>query len=499
MSIVSQTTLDYLSKPLQMLINGEWRQGADGCVFDVENPADGSVIAQVCEATEADVDAAVEAAESAFKSSEWRRMATAQRTRLLLKLADLIEANGDLFAELDVLSMGKPIAEARVWDGPLSADILRYQAGWATKIHGKSSTPTLPDMRGGDAFSIPYHSYSVRQPIGVCGIIIPWNAPLIMAVGKLAPALAAGCTVVLKPAEESPLSPLKLGELIKEAGIPDGVVNIVPGLGERAGAALVRHPKVRKISFTGSTSVGKEIIRVAADDMKRLTLELGGKAPLVAFDDANIDGVIQAAAGAIFTNCGQNCFTGSRLYLHSSIANRVVDGIVSAAGKIKVGPGMDESTEIGPLVSAKQLERVASYFDRPSNVQILCGGKRIDGEGNFFSPTVVMEGSGGSHFSAEEIFGPVLTVRTFDTDEEAVALANDTRYGLSAGIFTSNLSRAHQMAAEIDAGAIWVNGYPVPDLNLPFGGFKESGWGRENGEFGIESFTELKAVTMALS
>lgn len=499
MHAVSKATLDYLDQPRPMLIDGQWVTGHTGKVFDVENPADGGIIAQVYEATEADIDAAVDAAERAFKNPEWRRMATSHRTRLLLKLADLIEEHGSMFAELDVLSMGKPIAEAKVWDGPLSADILRYQAGWATKIHGKSSTPTLPDMRGHDAFSIPYHSYSVRQPVGVCGIIIPWNAPLIMAVGKLAPALAAGCTVVLKPAEESPLSPLKLGELIKEAGIPDGVVNIVPGMGATAGATLVRHPKVQKISFTGSTLVGKEIIRSAAEDMKRLTLELGGKAPLIAFEDAHIESVIQAASGAIFTNCGQNCFTGSRLYLHSSIANPVIEGVMAAAKAIRVGPGMDESTEIGPLVSATQLERVAGFFEKESSAEVLCGGSRMSGDGHFFSPTVVLERADKTHFSQEEIFGPVLTVRTFDSELEAVELANDTRYGLSAGLFTNNLSRAHQMAAEIDAGAIWVNGYPVPDLNLPFGGFKESGWGRENGEFGIEAFTELKSVTMALS
>ena len=495
----STKTLEYLSRPRPMLIDGGWVPGIEGKTFEVENPADKTVIAEVCEGTEADIDAAVDAAERAFLRSEWRRMATAQRTRILLKLADLIEANGELFAELDVLSMGKPIAEARVWDGPLSADILRYQAGWATKIHGKSSTPTLPDMRGEGAFSIPYHSYSVRQPIGVCGIIIPWNAPLIMAVGKLAPALAAGCTAVLKPAEDSPLSPLKLGELFKEAGIPDGVVNIVPGLGSEAGAALARHPKVRKISFTGSTAVGKEIIRAAAEDMKRLTLELGGKAPLIAFDDVNVENVIRTAAAAIFTNCGQNCFTGSRLYLHSTIADQVIERVVAAAKAIRVGPGMDDSTEIGPLVSGSQLQRVAGFFDSSEGAEVLCGGTPLGEDGHFFAPTVVVETAETTRFSLEEIFGPVLTVKRFDTVEEAVALANNTRYGLSAGVFTSNLSLAHQTAAEIDAGAIWVNGYPVPDLNLPFGGFKESGWGRENGEFGIESFTELKSVTMALS
>jgi phenylacetaldehyde dehydrogenase len=481
-----------------MLINGEWVSGQASKTFEVENPADGKVIAEVYEATEADIDAAVEAAEAAFAGSEWRRMPTSQRTRLLLKLADLIEANGAHFAELDVLSMGKPIAEARAWDGPLSADILRYQAGWATKIHGKATTPTLPDMRGEGAFSVPYHSYSVRQPVGVCGIIIPWNAPLIMAVGKLAPALAAGCTVVLKPAEDAPLSPLKLGELIEEAGIPRGVVNIVPGFGATAGAALVRHPGIRKISFTGSTAVGKEIIRTASEDMKRLTLELGGKAPLIVFDDADIGGATAAAAGAILTNCGQNCFTGSRLFLQESIAEKVIEGVVAAARQTRVGPGLDERTEVGPLVNAKQRHRVAGFFDDKAGIEVLCGGSAMEGEGYFFEPTVVLETGDQTRFSREEIFGPVLTVRTFSTADEAVAQANDTRYGLSAGVFTNNLSLAHQMAAELEAGAVWVNGYPVPDLNLPFGGFKESGWGRENGEFGIEAFTELKAVTMAL-
>jgi phenylacetaldehyde dehydrogenase len=491
-------TLDWLSQPRPMLINGEWIKGETSKTFAVENPADGKVVAEVYEASSDDVNAAVEAAHAAFRNPEWRRMATAQRTRLLLKLADLIEENGELFAELDVLSMGKPIAEAKVWDGPLSADILRYQAGWATKIHGKSSTPALPDMRGPSAFSVPYHSYSVREPIGVCGIIIPWNAPLIMAVGKIAPALAAGCTVVLKPAEDSPLSPLKLGELIQEAGIPDGVVNIVPGFGSTTGAALVKHPKVRKLSFTGSTAVGKQIIRTASEDMKRLTLELGGKAPLLAFDDAQVDSVIQAAAGAIFTNCGQNCFTGSRLYLHQNIADQVIDGLLAAARAIKVGPGMDNTTQIGPLVNAKQRDRVAGFFSDCSGVEVLLGGKAIEGDGYFFEPSLVLEEQSGTRFSKEEVFGPVLTIGRFSNDEEAVALANDTRYGLTAGVFTNDLSRAHQVSAALEAGAVWVNGYPVPDLNLPFGGFKESGWGRENGEYGIEAYTELKSVTMAL-
>ena len=284
--------------------------------------------------------------------------------------ADLIEENAATLGELDVLSMGKPSAEAKVWDGPLAADMVRYQAGWATKITGRSSTPTLPDMRAPGAFGAPYHSYSVREPIGVAGIIIPWNAPLVMAVAKMAPALAAGCTVVLKPAEDAPLSPLMVGELIRQAGFPAGVINIVPGMGETTGDALVRHPDVNKISFTGSTEVGKSIIRTVADDMKRVTLELGGKSPLIVLDDADPAAVVPSAAMALYANCGQNCFAASRLFVHRSHFNQVVDGVADIARGLKVGPGLEEDTQIGPLINAPQRDKVAGFFrcnGRPGN------------------------------------------------------------------------------------------------------------------------------------
>ena len=489
---------DYLSKPLPMLIDGQWVQGSDRQAFEILDPSSESTVAEVFEASADDVDAAVAAARKAFNNPEWRRMATSQRTRLLLNLADLIEENAATLGELDVLSMGKPSAEAKVWDGPLSADMVRYQAGWCTKITGRSSTPTLPDMRGPGSFGTPYHSYSVRQPLGVAGIIIPWNAPLVMAVAKMAPALAAGCTVVLKPAEDAPLSPLMIGELIKKAGFPDGVVNIVPGFGEKTGAALVRHPDVDKISFTGSTEVGKSIIRTVADDMKRVTLELGGKSPVIVLEDADPAAVVPSAAMALYANCGQNCFAGSRLFVHRNHYEQIVDGIADVAKSLKVGPGLAEDTQIGPLINAPQRDKVAGFFDDMDGLEAVTGGSAMGDKGYFFEPSVVAGSNHNSRFFQEEIFGPVLTVAPFDEVDEVVARANDSTYGLAAGIFTNDLSLAHQVAGEIQAGAVWVNGYPVPDLNLPFGGFKQSGWGRENGEFGIESFTELKSVTMKL-
>ncbi len=495
---LSKEISKYLSKPLKMLINGEWVKGTSNQTFDVQDPSNEKVIATVCEGVEADIDSAVSAARTAFEDPSWRFMSTSHRTRLMLNLADLIEKNGETMCELDVISMGKPIAEARVFDGPLSADILRYQAGWATKITGQTSSTTLPDMRSEGSFGQPYHSYTVREPVGVVGVIIPWNAPLIMAVAKLAPAIAAGCTIVLKPAELSPLSSLKLGELIEEAGFPPGVINIVPGLGEIAGDALVKHPGVNKISFTGSTAVGKSIIRTVADDMKRVTLELGGKSPIIAFDDADPKKVIPAAAGAIYANCGQICFVGSRLFVHRKNYEQIVDGIADIAKSLKVGPGMESDSQIGPIVSDSQIKRVAGFFNNMDGMELVTGGSQIDREGHFFEPTVVTGKDQDSRFFREEIFGPVLAVTVFDEVEEVVAMANDSTYGLAAGIFTNDLSRAHQVAGAIQAGTIWVNGYPVVDVNSPFGGFKQSGWGRENGFAGIEGFTELKTVSMAL-
>ena len=386
----TQTVQEYLSEPRKLLINGEWVASASGKTFEVENPSTEEVLGTVYEAGAEDVDAAVSAARAAFNDPGWRWLSTAERANMLFRLAELIQQNGQLLVELDVLSMGKTIQEAQQFDAWLSGEILKYQAGWATKICGKTSTPTLPDMRGEGSFGQPYHSYSVRQPVGVAGIIIPWNAPLIMAVAKLALRLAAGCTVVLKPAELSPLSSLKLGELIQQAGFPPGVVNIVPGYGAVAGDALVRHPDVNKISFTGSTAVGKSIIRTTADDMKRVTLELGGKSPLIVCEDADPAQVIPAAAHAIYQNCGQTCFWSSRLLVQRSLYDQIVEGVAKEADALRIGPSIDPSSQIGPLVSQQAQEKVAGFFDDGLGaMEVVTGGNKKDGPGHFFQPTVV--------------------------------------------------------------------------------------------------------------
>lgn len=497
---VSPETTSFLATRKRMLIGGQWLESAAGKSFCVQNPCDEEMIAEVAEGDAADIDKAVRAAHAAFTNPAWRRMSPAERTKLMLRLADLIEAHALELVELDVLSIGKPISQAKAFDGPIAADMIRYNAGWCTKLGGKSSTPLLPDMRGDSGFGPPYHSYSIREPIGVVGIIIPWNAPMVMTAGKLAPALAAGCTVVIKPAEEAPLSTLRIGELIEEAGFPPGVVNIVPGAGAIAGAALVEHPLVRKISFTGSTEVGQEIVRKSAASFKRVTLELGGKSPIIICKDADLDRAIPAAAAAIFVNCGQNCFSGSRLYAHRSVFDKVVAGVADIAKSMTIGPGLDEATELGPLISARQLDRVKSFFSPQAlgGMEVVTGGRACERRGHFFEPTVVAGDQQASSIFREEIFGPVLAAAPFESPEDALLLANDSEYGLAAGLFTNDLSLAHRIAAEVQAGAIWINAYPVPDLNLPFGGFKHSGVGRENGEFGVESYTEMKSVTIAL-
>ncbi len=497
---ISNATKTFISKTRPMLINGEQIFSSSEKIIEIENPADEKVFATVSCGTAAEIDQACKAAHSAFNNPTWRRMATSERTKLMLKLADLIEKHSEELVELDVLSMGKPISDAKVFDGPIAADMIRYNAGWCTKLSGKTSTPMLPDMRPEGNFGAPYHSYSLREPIGVVGIIIPWNAPMVMTAGKIAPALAAGCTIVIKPSEEAPLSTLRIGELAQEAGFPDGVINVVPGYGEEAGAALIDHPLIKKISFTGSTQVGHEIVRKTADSFKRVTLELGGKSPIIIFPDADLEKAIPAAAGAIFVNCGQNCFTGSRLLAHKDIFDEVVNGVANIAKTMNLGPGLDPNSQLGPLISAKQLERVSGFFDEETleGMEVITGGSKLGGIGHFFEPTIVAGNNTNSRLFTQEVFGPVLTSTSFETAEEAISLANSTDYGLATGLFTNDLSVTHRIASEIESGAVWVNAYPVPDLNLPFGGYKMSGIGRENGEYGVESYTEMKSVTIAL-
>ena len=482
-------------KARPMLINGQWVQAESGEAFSTYDPATGDPICGVAAGAAADVDKAVRAARAAFESGPWRTMTPSDRGRLLWKLADLLEQNLEEFAKLESLDNGKPLAVARVADVPLAVDLFRYMAGWATKIHGSTFPISVPYAPGSRFFS-----YTQREPIGVVGQIIPWNFPLLMAAWKLGPALAAGCTVVLKPAEQTPLTALRLGDLLLEAGFPDGVVNIVTGLGETAGAALAAHPGVDKVAFTGSTEVGKLIVKAAAQDLKKVSLELGGKSPNIIFGDADLETAIPGAASAIFFNHGQCCCAGSRLYVARQHFDKVVEGVAAAAKKIKIGPGQEFATEMGPLVSEEQLNRVLGYLEsgRTQGAKPVVGGRRSGNKGYFVEPTVLINTKPGMKVMEEEIFGPVVCAVPFNDVSEVVNSANNNIYGLAAAIWTRDVSQAHRIASEIRAGTVWVNCYNIFDAALPFGGYKQSGWGREMGAEALELYTETKAVCIQL-
>ncbi len=486
---------DFIGKPRKMLIDGKWVNAASGKTFPTYNPATGEVLAQVAEGDRADIDAAVKAARKAFDSGPWSRITASERGKLVWKLADLLEQHIEEFATLETLDNGKPLTVARAADVPLAVDMFRYMAGWATKLEGTTIPLSVPYTPGAQ-----YHAYTLREPVGVVGQIIPWNFPLLMAAWKLGPALASGCTVVLKPAEQTPLSALRLGELIMEAGFPDGVVNIVPGYGETAGAALAAHDLVDKIAFTGSTEVGKLIVRAATGNLKKVSLELGGKSPNVVFKDADLDTAIAGAASAIFFNHGQCCCAGSRLYVERPVFDRVVEGVAAKAKKIKVGSGLDPATHMGPLVSEEQLERVCNYLEigMAEGAKAASGGRKIGGKGYFVEPTVLVDTKDYMKVVQEEIFGPVVAAIPFDNPEELLGRANDSVYGLAAGIWTHDVSKAHRTAALLRAGTVWINCYNVFDAALPFGGYKQSGWGREMGHEALEMYTETKAVVIGL-
>ncbi len=479
--------------PKRHLINGEWVASTSGETFDVLNPADASVLTSVAKGEAGDIDHAVQAARRAFETGTWRRMSVHERGRRIWQLADLIEQHLEELAQLESLDNGKPLTVARAADLPLVIEHFRYYAGWADKIEGATipvSPPYAPDQR--------YLNYTLREPIGVVGQIIPWNFPLLMAAWKLGAALATGCCVVLKPAEQTPLSALRLGELINEADFPRGVVNIVTGYGD-AGAALARHPRVDKVAFTGSTEVGHEIVKSSADNLKRVTLELGGKSPNIIFRDADLAAAAQGAASAIFFNHGQCCCAGSRLFVEEKAYGEVVERIADEARKIKLGPGMSSDSDMGPLVSDEQLQRVCGYIEsgKRDGAKAIAGGGKPGGElskGYFVEPTVFDRVERDMAIVREEIFGPVVTAIPFRDFDEVAAKANDTDYGLAAGIWTKDIGKAHRLAEAIDAGTVWINCYNMFDAASPFGGYKQSGYGREMGHYALDNYTQVKSV-----
>jgi acyl-CoA reductase-like NAD-dependent aldehyde dehydrogenase len=480
-------------QPVKMLIGGQWVEAARGKTFETMNPSTGEVLTHVAEGDIEDVNRAVIAARKAFESGPWPKLTPSQRGRLLLKLADLIEQNAEELAQLETLDNGKPIKYAKGGDVPLTADHFRYFAGWATKIEGETIPVSIPNM----------FTYTLREPLGVVGQIIPWNFPLQMASWKLAPALACGNTVILKPAEQTPLTALRLGELICEAGFPDGVVNIIPGFGETAGAALVAHPDVDKIAFTGSTEVGKKIARVCTDTLKKVTLELGGKSPNIIFPDADMKFAIRGALNAIYFNQGEVCTAGSRLFIHSSVYDQVMSGLSEGASRMKVGVGIDPATDMGPLVSQEQLNRVTGYIETGKNegAKVVTGGERPGGEiaqGYFMRPTIFDGVRDDMTIAREEIFGPVVVALPFEDVEEVAARANKSIYGLAAGVWTSDVKKAHKVAAALKAGVVWVNTYNQFDAAAPFGGYKQSGYGREMGHAVLDAYTQTKTVWINL-
>ena len=483
----------FVAKTRQMLINGKWVDAASGKTFPTYNPATGDVLANVAEGDKEDINRAVAAARAAFDSGPWSKATPSKRAKLMWKLADLIEQHAEEFAQLESLDNGKPVNVARAADVPGTVEMFRYMAGWATKIEGN----TIPLSAGGAKF----FAYTLREPVGVVGQIIPWNFPLMMAAWKIAPAMATGCTVVLKPAEQTPLTALLLGELIQEAGFPDGVVNIVPGYGETAGAALSAHPHVDKIAFTGSTEVGKLIVHAATGNLKKVSLELGGKSPNIVFQDADIEATIPGAAMAIFFNQGQTCCAGSRLYVEDKQFDKVVDGVSQLASKIRIGPGMESTTDMGPLVSEEQMNKVCGYLESgyAEGAKATVGGSRQGDKGYFVKPTVLVNTNEKMKVVREEIFGPVVTAIPFKDVDDLIAKANNTEYGLAAGVWTRDIGKAHRIASQLRAGTVWINCYNVFDPAMPFGGYKQSGWGREMGHEVLNLYTEVKSVCTPIS
>ena len=476
-------------QPKGLLIDGQWVQAASGKTFTSSNPATGEVIASLAEADAIDVDRAVAAARRAFDEGPWRRTKPFERQQMLLKLADLVDANFDELALIDTLDMGGPITRTRA-ARRRAVGMIRFYAGLATTLRGDTIENSLP----GDVFS-----YTLKEPVGVVGAIIPWNGPLGLSIWKIAPALATGCTIVLKPAEQASLSPLRFAELVMEAGFPPGVVNVVTGFGE-AGAALASHPGVDKVAFTGSTETGQAIIRASAGNIKRLSLELGGKSPDIVFADANLDEAVPGAAMAVFSNAGQICSAGTRLFVERKIYDEFVHRVAEYGKTIKVGNGIDPETQMGPVVSSSQLDRVLGYLQlgHKEGAKALSGGERLTGgdfnKGYFVPPTVFADVNDDMTIAKEEIFGPVISALPFDDIDDVVRRANTTPFGLGSGVWTRDVGKAHRMAGAIRAGTVWINCYQAMDPAVPFGGYKMSGYGRESGVQHVEEYLNVKAV-----
>jgi acyl-CoA reductase-like NAD-dependent aldehyde dehydrogenase len=480
----------FLAREQRLLIGGQWLPAASGETFATLNPATGQPLTQVAKGGAADVDLAVKAARTAFPA--WAGLLPAQRERLLHRFADLMETHKEALAQLETLDNGKPFGAAFNVEINVAIGQMRYYAGWPTKLTGETYAVSSPG----------FHVYTRREPLGVCGAITPWNYSLVMATQKIGPALASGNTLVLKPAEQTPLTALRLAELALEAGLPPGVFNVITGFGD-AGAALSAHPDVNKIGFTGSTEVGKLIVGASTGNLKLVSLELGGKSPLIIMDDADLPAAAEAALWAIFANSGQNCVAGSRLYVQGKVYEALQDALIDKARALRVGPGLDRDSQIGPLISQAQLERVMGYVHQgvAEGSKLVTGGERLGGAlagGYFVQPTIFSEVSDAQAIAREEIFGPVLSVLRFEDEAEVIGRANATRYGLAAGVWTQNLSRAHRMAAQLRAGVVWINTYDWFDPSVPFGGMGESGHGRELGRQVMDMYTDLKSVWVKL-
>jgi len=488
---LSEATQAFLGKQQKMFIGGEWVEASDKQTSDVIEPSTGAFLTRVPMGTAADLDRAVQAARAQFDGGPWRQVKPLERERMLHRLAELIELHGDELAEIESIDMGKSVVAARAVDVQGTVDTLRYFAGWATKIHGRTVEPSLPGN---------YLAYTRKEPIGVVGAIVPWNFPLQTMAWKLGAALAAGCTIVVKPAELTSLSALRFAELVQEAGIPDGVINIVTGRGSVVGAAMATHPGIDKLTFTGSTPVGRTVGQAALGDRQRLTLEVGGKSPVIVLADADVPAAAQAIANGVFFNSGQVCDAGTRAYVHRSIYDSFLRELIACTRALKMAPGLDPDCFISPLVSQQQKQRVLDYIalGKREGAELVYGGQPVDGPGYFVEPTIFAHCRNDMQIVQEEIFGPVLVTAAFDDDEQALALANDSSYGLAAALYSNDLGRVHSLIPRLRAGMVYVNGHGTIDPSMPFGGYKQSGFGKDLGAEQLDHLLETKAVWITL-